>query len=182
MAGYIDVSIKVDEDFEKCFKDLKKEYGNKLTILNGLSNAQLNNSEFMDHFIDQNASVADTSIDGNANASEKDICSLMTEMKKPQLKLLSFNKIFYELKKKYGVEVAKQWLKDEWIGFFYNHDAWSTSFYSYCMAYDLSNLAERGLYFMGNNFNSQPPQHLYSFAQFLKEFISWTSNRTSGRL
>ena len=51
MAGYIDVSIKVDEDFAECFKDLKKEYGNKLTILNGLSNAQLNNSEFLDHFI-----------------------------------------------------------------------------------------------------------------------------------
>ena len=179
MAGYIDVSIKVDEDFEKCFKDLKKEYGNKLALLNGLTNSQLNNSEFIEHFVDKNASVADTSIDGNANASEKDICSLMAEMKKPQLKLLSFNKIFYELKKKYGVEVAKQWLKDEWIGFFYNHDSWSTSFMNYCYAYDLDKLAREGLYY--ESFNAKPPKHLYTFVQFLKEFISWTSNRSSGR-
>ena len=133
MAGYLDISIKLDEDFVECLKGLKKEYGNKLTILNGLSNSQLNNTEFIDNFVDKNTSTADASIDGNANASTKDICSLMVEMRKPELKLESFNKIFYELKKKYGVEVARDWLKNEWDGHFYNHDAYSTSFYPYCV-------------------------------------------------
>ena len=103
MAGYIDVSIKVDEDFEVCFK---------------------------------------------------------------------------ELKKKYGVDVARNWLESEWIGFFYNHDSWSTSFMNYCYAYDLDKLAKEGLYY--ESFNAKPPKHLYTFVQFLKEFISWTSNRSSG--
>lgn len=133
MAGYLDISIKLDEDFVECLKSLKKEYGNKLTILNGLSNSQLNNTEFIDNFIDKNSTTADASIDGNANASTKDICSLMTEMRKPELKLESFNKIFYELKKKYGLEIAKDWLKNEWDGHFYNHDAYSTSFLPYCV-------------------------------------------------
>jgi len=180
MAGYLDISIKLDEDFVECLKALKKEYGNKLTILNGLSNSQLNNTEFIDNFIDKNSTTADASIDGNANASTKDICSLMTEMRKPELKLESFNKIFYELKKKYGLEVAKDWLKNEWDGHFYNHDAYSTSFLPYCFAYDLKDLAEKGLYFIQNNFNAQPPKHLSTFTDFVGEFVSFMSNRSSG--
>ena len=48
-----------------------------------------------------------------------------------------------------------------------------------CYAYDLKDLAERGLYFL-DNFNAQPPQHLPTFVDFIKEFISFTSNRSSG--
>jgi len=180
MAGYLDISIKLDEDFVECLKGLKKEYGNKLTILNGLSNSQLNNTEFIDNFVDKNTSVADASIDGNANASTKDVRSLITEMRKPMLKLESFNKIFYELKKKYGVEVAKQWLKDEWIGFYYNHDAYSTSFYPYCYSYDLKDVAERGLFFIKDNFNAQAPQHLTTFTDFTIELVSFLANLSSG--
>ena len=175
MAGYLDISIKLDEDFVENLKSLKKEYGNRLTVLNGLANSQLNNTEFIDNFIDKNTSNADASIDGNANASAKDICSLMTEMRKPELKLESFNKIFYELKKKYGLDVAKDWLKNEWDGHFYNHDAYSTSFLPYCFAYDLKDLAEKGLYFIQNNFNAQPPQHLSTFTDFVGEFVSFMS-------
>ncbi len=182
MAGYLDISIKLDEDFVECLKGLKKEYGNKLTILNGLSNSQLNNTEFIDNFIDKNSNTADVSIDGNANAAAKDIRSLMSEMSKPELKLESFNKIFYELKKKYGLEIAKDWLKNEWDGHFYNHDAYSTSFLPYCFAYDLKDLAEKGLYFIQNNFNAQPPRHLSTFTDFVGEFVSFMSNRSSGEL
>ena len=56
-------------------------------------------NSFIDNFVDKNT-VADASIDGNANVGTKDVCSLMTEMSKPHLKLLSFNKIYYELTKK----------------------------------------------------------------------------------
>lgn len=48
-----------------------------------------------------------------------------------------------------------------------------------CFAYDLKDLAEKGLYFL-NNFNAEPPQHLSTFVDFVKEFISFASNRSSG--
>ena len=57
--------------------------------------------------------VADASIDGNANVGTKDICSLTAEMSKPHSKLLAFNKIFYELNKKYGLQTANEWLENE---------------------------------------------------------------------
>ena len=44
--------------------------------------------------------VADVTIDSNANASNKDIRSLMSEKGKSHDKIIAFNKIFYEIKKR----------------------------------------------------------------------------------
>ena len=84
--------------------------------------------------------VADASIDGNSNVGHKDIVTLENEMSKPHSKLLVFNKIFYELNKKYGFKVANDWLKNEWIGVFYLHDVYNASFKPYCFAYDIEKL------------------------------------------
>jgi len=100
-------------------------------------------------------------------------------MNKPHSKLLAFNKIFYELNKKYGFNTASQWLTDEYNGIFYLHDAPSSSFVPYCFAYDIEELVKKGLYFI-EGFNSQAPKHLTTYTDFVGEFVSWTSNRTSG--
>ena len=49
-----------------------------------------------------------------------------------------------------------------------------------CFAYDLKDLAEKGLYFMSENFNPNPPKHLVTFVDFVKEYINFASNRSSG--
>lgn len=123
--------------------------------------------------------MADASVDGNANVGQKDIVTLINEMPKPHQKLLAFNKIYYEINKKYGFRVANEWLRCEWDGHLYLHDANTSTFVHYCFAYDLKSLAERGLYFI-ENFNAEPPQHLETFVDFVKEFVSWTCNRSSG--
>jgi ribonucleoside-triphosphate reductase len=100
-------------------------------------------------------------------------------MPKPHQKLLSFNKIYYEINKKYGFRTANDWLRAEWDGHLYMHDGNTTSFVHYCFAYDLKDLAEKGLFFI-DNFNAEPPQHLDTFVDFVKEFVSWACNRSSG--
>lgn len=170
--------IKLDKDFEEELAVLNHVYGEELAELNGLSPKQLNYTEFIDNFVDK-AVVADASIDGNANVGHKDIVSLENEMSKPHSKLLGFNKIFYEIKKKYGVEKAKEWLCREWVGYFYLHDAYNTTYKPYCFAYDIEDLVNKGLYFI-ENFNHQPPKHLVTYTDFVAEFISWNCNRTSG--
>lgn len=119
------------------------------------------------------------SIDGNANVGHKDIVSLENEMAKPHSKLLGFHKIFCELKKEYGVQVANDWLTAEWIGWFYLHDAYNSTFKPYCYAYDTETLVRKGMFFV-NDFNAQPAQHLVTYTDFIAEFISWCCNRTSG--
>lgn len=173
----MDISIKMNKDFEKTLKKIDEKYGEDFEILNGFHESQLNFSDFIDGFIDKN--VADVTIDGNANAHHKDICSLLGERGKSEDKLFAFNKIFYELKKKYGLRVAKEWLETEYSGGFYLHDAPSSTFKPYCYAYDLSRLAKEGLFFL-NDYNYQPPKHLTTFLDDVIEFISFMSNRSSG--
>ena len=92
--------------------EVTAEYGDEFARLNGFSDEQLSYTEFIDHFIDT-AVVADASIDGSANVKDKDMRTLMNEMPKAHRKLLAYNKIFYETKKKYGLEIAEEWFELE---------------------------------------------------------------------
>lgn len=174
----MEINIKLNKNFTTAFNKMLNEYGVEMATLNGLSDEQLSYTDFIDNFVDKQT-VSDASVDGNANVGVKDICSLMSEMSKPHSKLLAFNKIYYELNKKYGFKTANEWLRNEWDGHFYLHDSYSSTYVPYCFAYDIEDLVNRGLYFI-DNFNAQPPKHLVTYTDFVGEFVSWTSNRTSG--
>lgn len=173
------IEMPLDSDFINCFRYLSRKYGEPFEKLNGLHNVNLNFSGFIDHFTKDNEKVSNITIDQSANSFTKDVRTLMSDMTKPHLKLLSLNKLFYESKKKYGLNFAREWLEGEWNGSFYIHDAQSVSMLPYCYAYDLDQLAERGLYFI-TRFKPKAAKHLTTFNDHVLEFISWTSNRTSG--
>ena len=174
----MDIELKFNKDFERALHTLREKYGEDFEILNGIHSTQMNFSDFIDAFVDKN--VADVTIDANANASNKDIASFRTEKGKSIDKVIAANKIFYEIKKKYGLKTAKEWLETEYTGGFYLHDFPSTTYVPYCYAYDLSRLAKEGLFFLGKNYNAQPPKHLTTFIDDVIEFISFMSNRSSG--
>lgn len=174
----MDLTIKLNKNFTTAFNKMQNEYGEEFSRLNGLADSQLSYTDFIDNFIDAET-VADASVDGNANVGSKDMRTLMNEMPKPHRKLLAYNKIYYELNKKYGFKTANEWLNKEWTKALYMHDADTSTFLHYCFAYDLKDLAERGLFFL-ENFNAEPPKHLSTFIDFVKEYISFASNRSSG--
>lgn len=173
----MNIPIKVSKDFERTLSNIESKYGEDFEILNGFHESQLNFSDFINGFVDKN--VADVTIDGNANAHHKDICSMLGEKGKSEDKLFAFNKIFYELKKKYGLRTAKEWLDTEYNGGFYLHDAPSATYKPYCYAYDVSRLATEGLFFL-ENYNNEAPAHLTTFLDDVIEFVSFMSNRSSG--
>ena len=173
----MNIPLKMKKDFERTMTILTEKYGEDFEFLNGFHESQLNFSDFIDSFVDKN--VADVTIDANANASSKDIRSLLSEKGKSLDKLFAFNKIFYELKKKYNLSTAKKWLETEYNGGFYLHDAPSTTYIPYCYAYDLTRLATEGLFFL-KNYNAQAPKHLTTFVDDVIEYISYMSNRSSG--
>ena len=174
----MNINIKLAKNFTTAYNKMQTEFGEEFARLNGFSDGQLSYTDFIDNFIDSET-VADASVDGSANVGQKDIVSLINEMPKPHQKLLAFNKIYYEINKEYDFKTANDWLRNEWDGHLYMHDANTTSFVHYCFAYDLKDLAEKGLFFI-DNFNAEPPQHLETFVDFVKEFVSWTCNRSSG--
>ena len=174
----MNINIELKRNFVNAYNALQNEYGEEMAAINGFSPGQLSYTDFIDNFVDTDT-VADASVDGNANVGQKDIVTLMNEMPKPHQKLLAFNKIYYEMNKKYGFREANAWIRAEWDGHLYLHDANTSSFVSYCFAYDLKDLAEKGLFFI-ENFNAEPPRHLTTFVDFVKEYVSYASNRTSG--
>ena len=100
------ITMSLDKDFVREFKRLSRKYGEQIQRINGFAPDQLNFTGFIDNFVDT-ATVADATIDGNANSGTKDIVTMQSDMKKPHTKLLSFHKVFYEMRKKYGLERAK---------------------------------------------------------------------------
>ena len=174
----MDITLKLSRDFERFLEDLKKKYGEDFEYINGIHPSQLDFSEFIDKFVDKDT-VADASVDPNANANHKDIRSFMTEKGKSEDKLFGLNKIFLTIKKQWGLRTAKEWLEQEFNKGFYLNDSTSASYFPYCWANDLTRLATEGLFFL-NNYNNQPPKHLTTYFDDVIEFVSFLSNRQSG--
>lgn len=174
----MDIQLKLTKDFERCLDDLKKKYGEDFEYINGLHPSQLDFSEFIDNFIDK-GTLADASIDPNANANHRDIRSFMTEKGKSEDKLFGLNKIFSTIKKQWGLRTAKQWLEAEFSRAFYLNDSTTASYFPYCWANDLTRLATEGLFFL-ENYNNKAPKHLTTYFDDVIEFVSFLTNRQSG--
>jgi len=172
------IQLKLNKDFERCLEELKREFGEDFEYLNGLHPSQLDYSSFIDNFVDKQT-LADASIDPNANANHKDIRSFITEKGKPSDKLFGLNKIFVEIKKMWGLRTARQWLRQEFSKGFYLNDSTTASFFPYCWANDLTRLATEGLFFL-SGYNNEAPRHLTTYFDDVIEFVSFLSNRQSG--
>lgn len=175
----MDIQLKLSKDFERFLEELKQKYGEDFEYINGLHPSQLDFSEFIDNFVDKDT-LADASIDPNANANSKDIRSFMTEKAKSEDKLFGLNKIFMEIKKMWGLRTAKAWLEQEFSRGFYLNDSTTASYFPYCWANDFTRLAKEGLFFLPN-YNNEGPKHLTTYFDDVIEFVSFLSNRQSGR-
>jgi len=174
----MEIHLQLSKDFERCLEELKKRFGEDFEIINGIHPSQLDFSEFIENFVDKET-IADSTIDPNANVNHKDIRSFMTEKAKSEDKLFALNKIFVEIKKKWGLRTAKQWLEQEFSRGFYLNDSTTSSYFPYCWANDFTRLATEGLFFL-DNYNNQAPKHLTTYLDDVIEFVSFLSNRQSG--
>ena len=174
----MEIQLKLSKDFDRCLEELKKKYGEDFEYINGLHSSQLDFSEFIDNFVGHDT-LADASIDPNANANHKDIRSFMTEKAKSEDKLFGLNKIFTTIKKQWGLRTAKQWLEQEFSRGFYLNDSTTASYFPYCWANDFTRLATEGLFFL-SGYNNQAPKHLTTYFDDVVEFVSFLSNRQSG--
>lgn len=180
----MEIQLRLSKDFERFLEEMKQKYGEDFEIINGLHSSQLDFSEFIDNFIDKDT-LADSSIDPNANANHRDIRSFMTEKAKSEDKLFGLNKIFMEIKKMWGLRTAKQWFEQEFSKGFYLNDSTTASYFPYCWANDFTRLAKEGLFFLNGNknkkrYNNEPPRHLTTYFDDVIEFVAFLSNRQSG--
>ena len=172
------INIKLNKNFTTQYNKWREKYGEDFEELQGLNDEKLSLTDFLSSFVDS-GNVADSSIDASSNVSQKDVVSLLSEMSKPHRKLLAFNKIYQELNQKYGFKEANEICEAVWNYSLYLHDFDTSTFYSYCFAYDIKDIVEKGLFFI-DGYNAQAPKHLDSFVQILMEAVAWLSRRQSG--
>lgn len=177
------IPISLNEDFERQFQEFKRNHSYDYIKITGLQPKQLDFAGYIRDFCEAN-NQADNSVDGTSNSASKDIVSLENDISKPIFKMVALNKIYTKLQEKYGEDVANSWLHSELIGRSYLHDAHSSTFIPYCYAYDLTKLANEGLFFLSGNsgipYCNKPANHLDVFVNHVKEFVSFTCNRQAG--
>lgn len=171
------LGISLDKDFENVFMKLKHEYSEMIKI-EGLSNEQLDPMRFFKAFLKSN-NVANVSIDDNSNVNTQNMPTLLDESRKPLLKLMSFNKIFIEMKELFGLDIATEYFERQIKGDIFQHDSALTSYQHYCYAYSLKSIAENGLFFI-KEMKANAPQHLDTFNSHYLEFCAFATNMQSG--
>ena len=177
------IPISLDEEFERQFQEFKRNHSYDYIKISSLQPKQLDFVGYIKDFCEAN-NQADNSADGTSNSSSKDVVALQHDINKPIFKMVAFNKIHEKLREKYGKEVANSWLESELIGKSYLHDAHSSTLVPYCYAYDVTKLANEGLFFLSHDcgipYFNQPAKHLDTFVNHIKEFVSFCSNRQAG--
>ena len=125
------INVRTKKNFQTQFNKMIEKYGEEFAKLQGLDEEKLSLTDFIGGFIDSD-NVANASVDANANISQKDIVTLLSEMSKPHQKLLAFNKLYFELNKKYGFKTANEAMEAMWNYALYMHDFNTATFYHYC--------------------------------------------------
>ncbi|HQQ18450.1 MAG TPA: anaerobic ribonucleoside-triphosphate reductase, partial [Fervidobacterium sp.] len=94
-------------------------------------------------------------------------------------KLYSIYHIYENMKRLFGLDEAKKFLRYEMYGDIYLHDAHHSAFEPYCYAYSLRPIVEKGLFFI-DSIRSIPAKHLSSYIQHVIQFVMFASNQQSG--
>jgi len=170
--------MTLDKQFKEQLEHLHSKYGTEMMDISGMSPEQLDTCKFFADFMNS-TTVADATIDDNANVSDKNINTMLNESQKPLRKLLSRNKIFIEMKEEFGLEVAQKFLEYDINGRIYEHDSHDSSYKPYCFAYSLETIVEKGLHFL-TEMKASSPKHWDTFNHHTLEFISYATNQASG--
>ena len=170
--------LSLDNQFVDKLSELQSKYGEEMMKIEGMSNSQLDTTQFFANFM-KNNTVADASIDDNANVTGRSINTMINESQKPFLKLLSRNKIYIEMKEEFGKAVADEFLEKVVNGQLYEHDSHLSSYLPYCFAFSVKPIVEKGLFFL-NEMKANAPQHWDTFNHHILEFISYATNQQAG--
>lgn len=170
--------MTLDRQFQNKLEELHDKYGTEMMEIEGMSPEQLDTCNFFKNFMNT-GTVADATIDDNANVTNRNINTMLSEANKPFTKLLSRNKIYIEMKEEFGVDVANEFLESVVSGEIYEHDSHSSSYMPYCFAFSLKNIVFDGLYFL-EEMKAGRPRHWDTFNHHVLEFIAYATNQQAG--
>ena len=166
-----------DQEFEHFMLDMKDKYPNSLFQLNGIDNDVLDMTKFSQNYF-LKKTVADASIDSNANVQINNVSTYKTEVHKGLDKLNSYYLLWKTARKLWNVREANRLLEKE-INKEINIQDASHSYLSYCFAFDTYDLLIQGLPFV-TNYPSDPPKHSDTFLQHTIQLIQYAAPQMMG--
>lgn len=166
-------------EFTKIMDDMLEKYGVEMFNLSGIG-SQLDMNNAIKKMANAN-SVANGSIDANANAGYTTAITIMHEIAKPQALLQSYYRIWKWLKKNRGLEVANNFVEAQLTGAFYVNDMHYISYpMPYCYNHSCLNIAMQGLVGIDSKNDTLPPKYLRSYFDIIEAYLLIAGNATAG--
>ena len=166
-------------EFTKIMEDMLNKYSAEMFNLSGIGN-QLDMNQAIKRMANAN-SVANGSIDANANAGYTTAITIMHEIAKPQALLQSYYRIWKWLKKNRGLDVANNFVEAQLTGAFYVNDMHYISYpMPYCYNHSCLNIAMQGLVGIDSKNDTQPPKYLRSYFDIIEAYLLIAGNATAG--
>ena len=166
-------------DFVNKLEEIQDTYGEEVFKIQGIANKHLDIVEFSNSFFTKSSTIADKTIDSNANISESSIISYDQELCKPSMKLHSLYSLHQMIKREFSIDDANIALERIVAGDIFVNDLVNVN-KAYCFAFELRNMLYNGLNFSQADFIVRPPKRSRSFIQLLIQATAYISNQIMG--
>lgn len=125
-----------------------------------LTTEQVNQKlEFMDHYLQANNAADGSTMDANANVTQKNVATLESELMKDVLIQINRAQVSRKIESMFGPELAQEYVRQIEDHEIYVHD--ETSLKPYCVSITMYPFLHDGLTKLGGE--SRAPQHLSSY-------------------
>ena len=172
-------SQSYQKDFKEFMLNMLDKYGIEIFNLNGIGE-QLDINQAIKKMANAN-SVANGSIDSNANAGFTTSITIMHEIAKPNALIQSYYRLWKWLKKNRGLELANKFIEAQITGKFYVNDMHYISYPSpYCFNHSCLAIATQGLVGIDDKNNTLPPKYLRSYFDIIEAYLLIAGNATAG--
>lgn len=173
------IQASFDVEFEILLNDLESKYGKEIFNLDGIGE-QLDIVKFSNKFFTNKTTVADISIDGNANVADNGVIAYTNELVKPYERLNSYYQLWKRAKEEFGLETANEMIRANLVGDIYINDFHGLGAGKpYCFNYSTYDIMTKGLSTV-DKIKSLPPKYLYAYKSQVEQFITIASNATLG--
>lgn len=172
-------SQSYQDEFKEIMLIMLDKYGSNIFTLSGIGE-QLDINKAIKKMANAN-SVANGSIDANANAGVTTAVTIMHEITKPHALIQSYYRLWKWLKKNRSLEMANEFIEAQITGKFYVNDMHYISYPApYCYNHSCLTIATQGLIGIDDKNNTVPPKYLRSYFDIIEAYLLIAGSSTAG--
>ena len=172
-------SQSYQEEFRAVMCEMLDKFGEEIFNLSGIGE-QLDINQTMKKMANA-SSVANGSIDSNANAGGTTAVTIASEFAKPHALIQSYYRLWKWLKKNRGLDLANEFVEAQLSGKIYVNDMHYISYPApYCYNHSCLTIAQKGLIGLDTKNDTKPPKYLRSYFDIMEAYLLVAGNSTAG--